>query len=134
MANVEHASEPSVTSLVTGVLNDAQELFKQQLALFRSELRQDLTRTRDAVLSLAIGAGILMVGGLLLCFAIVYFLNWAFPSLPLWGSFAIVGGLFVIAGGGLVFAGVRKFQSFNPLPDQSVGALKENVQWIMNPK
>lgn len=36
------SSEASVTSLVRGILNDAQELFRQQSALFKAELREDM--------------------------------------------------------------------------------------------
>jgi hypothetical protein len=37
-------------------------------------------------------------------------------------------------GGVLVYTGVKKFQSFNALPDQSADAFMENLQWKTNPK
>lgn len=136
MANEVHSPpEPTVTALVSGIITDAQELFKQQMALVRSEVKDDLTKTKDALLALALGVGAAVLGGLLVSLMLVYLLEWlARPHLPLWACYGIVAALFVIPGGISVCWGVRKFQSFNPLPDQSAEALKENVQWIANPK
>lgn len=135
MANdLRTGHEPSITGLVTGIINDAQDLLKQQLALFKQEIKDDVRKTKEAVLALSVGMGILLVGGLLWCLMLVHLLSWAFPSLPLWCSYGIIGLVFVACGGALLYLGKRRFESFNPLPEQSVGALKENVQWIMNPK
>ena len=56
------------------------------------------------------------------------------PQLPLWACFGIVGGLLTAAGGIGFYSAVRQFQEFNPLPDESAQALKENVQWISRPR
>ncbi|WP_425614135.1 phage holin family protein [Anatilimnocola sp. NA78] len=120
---------PSMTHLVSGIIADAQELMKQQLALFRTEVKEDVRKTKAAVIALVTGLALASVGGTLLCFMFVYALE-AATELPLWGCFGIVGGL-LAAGGGIAFYGaLRKFNEFNPLPDESARALKENVQWI----
>jgi hypothetical protein len=135
MANDLHTgTEPSLTGLVTGIINDAQELLKQQVALFKQEVKDDIRKTKEAAVALSVGAGILVVGGLLLCLMLVYLLNWAVPAIPLWGCYGIIGILFAACGSALLYAGKRRLESFNPLPDQSVRALKENVQWLTNPK
>lgn len=126
--------EPSMTNLVTGIIHDTQDLIKQQLALFKHEVKADLTKTKDAAISIGIGIGVILLGGIFLCLMVVELLVWAFPRLPMWGSYAIVGGALVVIGVLLLYVGKAKMQSFNPLPDESVGALKENVQWIMKPK
>ena len=53
---------------------------------------------------------------------------------PWWASALTVGAVFAVIGGALIAVGVQRFRSFNPLPDQSVEALKENLQWIKHPK
>jgi len=126
--------EPTVTSLVSGILHDLQELLEQQLALFRHEVAADVKRTKEAALSLVLGLTIGFVGVGLLCFMLVYLLQWAAPSLPLWGCFGIVGGVFTLVGGALTLLGKNQFESFNPLPDESAQALKENIQCLMNAK
>jgi len=131
--DVQNCPEPSVTSLVTGIVHDAQELCKQQVALFKHEVREDMRKTREAALALAAGVAVTAVGGLLFCWAIA-FLIFEAGGLPRWASFGIVAVVFLGLGVGLVLAGKKKFDSFNPLPDETAQALKENVQWIVKPK
>jgi hypothetical protein len=131
--DVHNSSEPSVTSLVTGIVHDAQELLKQQVALLKHEMREDLRKTRDAGLALLGGVAVAAVGGLMLCWMLAYLLH-EVAGLSRWGSCGIVGGVFAVLGAILIVAGKKKFDSFNPLPDETAEALKENVQWIVKPK
>jgi uncharacterized membrane protein YqjE len=124
---------PSVAPLVAGIIDDLQELIKQNLTLFKVEVRADLRKTKEAASALGVGAGLAVVGGLHLSLMLVFLLWWVFdPNLPLWACFGIVGGVFAGVGFALLLRGKKKLDSFNPLPDESAGALKENVQWIKN--
>lgn len=132
----ETASPPegqTVTGLVSGILNDAQELVKQQVAMVRAEIKADFRRTVQAAVLLAVGAVVLVPALFLLCNMFVYLLH-ELAGLSVWASYGIVGGLFAVAGVVLVLVGIQRFRSFNPLPDQSVEAFKENVRWMTNPK
>src|SRR5215475_11185128 len=133
-SDVHTASEPSVTALVSGIVSDAQELIKQQVALMRTEIREDFRKTKEALLLLVAGALAAMPATLLLCFGIVHILYWAAPGIPLGAWFLIVGGAIAIASAVLIYLGIKKFQSFNPLPVQSVAALRETLQWRTNPR
>jgi uncharacterized membrane protein YqjE len=132
--NIQTVPEGSMTGLVTGIMNDAQDLVKQQFALLKHEVKEDLHKTLQAAIALGIGVAVALVGALSLWLALVYLLAWAFPVVPDWGWFAIVGVLFLVAGALIFYAGKAKLESFNPLPDESAQALKENVQWITRPK
>jgi len=123
----------SVTGLVSGILQDAQQLFKQQVALVRAEIKADFDRCIRAAALLAAGALILVPAAFLLCNMLVYLLH-ELAGLSVWASYGIVGGAFAVLGVVLVLVGVQRFRSFNPLPDQSVEAIKENVRWMTNPK
>lgn len=123
----------SVTSLVSGILEDAQELVKQQVALVRAELKADFQRSVRAATLLAVGAMALLPAIFLLCNMLVYLLH-ELAGLSLWASYGLVGGIFALFGAVLVSLGVQRFRSINPLPDQSVEAIKENVRWMTNPK
>jgi hypothetical protein len=125
-------AEFSVTSLLKGIVSDAQELIQQQLALFRAEIKDDFRKTVGILITIVSGAFMVAVGGALLCFMLVYLLNSVAPALPLWGCFGIVGGGVALIGGIVAYAAVARFKTFNPLPDESVQALQENVQWIKN--
>jgi len=128
-SNLQTKDEPGLASLLTGIVNDAQELFRQQLVLFRREVAEDFEKTRAAGVVLLAGAGVAMVGGILLCLALVYLLNWAAPNLPLWACYAIVGGVGTVLGVILIYQAKAQFASFNPLPDKTADALRENLQW-----
>jgi hypothetical protein len=125
--------QQSVTTLVSGIIGDAQTLIQQQVALIREEVRTDLRKTKEAVVSLAAGVGVAALAAVPLVFAVVYLLNER-AGWQLWASFLTVGVVLAAAGAGLIFAGVRRIRSFNPLPEQSMAALKENLEWIKNPK
>jgi hypothetical protein len=130
-------NQPSMTELVRGILDDAQQLIKQQVSMVRAEIRQDLNWTKQAVTSLAIGAGVAVLGVFLLCFMLVHLIHRLaggpdFASVPLWACFGIVGALFTAVGAVLIVLGIQKFKSFNPLPDESAKALEENVKWLKN--
>src|SRR5438445_13196616 len=110
MANdLQTGTEPSLTGLVTGIIHDAQDLLKQQIALFKQEIKDDVRKTKEAVLSLSVGLGILMVGGLLWCLMLVHLLEWAFPGLPLWSCYGIVGLVFAAWRGALLSLRQRSF-------------------------
>lgn len=125
--------QQTVTGLVSGIISDAQTLIQQQVELLREEVRTDLRKTKEAVVSIAAGAAVAALAAGPLVFMFVALLHeqagWSW-----WASAGTVGAVFAVAGGGLILAGVRRFRSFNPLPNQSLAALKENLQWIKNPK
>lgn len=126
----------TVTETLSGILEDMQTLLHQQLAMVRAEVRSDWLKAKAALGTTALGIGVLLVGAPLLSSMAVFLLHQltAHPGtdparLPLWACFGIVGGLLCLAGGCLTWTGIRKFQSFNPLPEESVRALEENLQW-----
>jgi hypothetical protein len=129
---LESPPAPTVTGLVRDILRDVQELVRQQLALFKHEIKDSLRKSKEAAVMLGAGIGVAAAGGVLLCFMLVYLLNWAF-ALPLWICFLIVGVVCCAVGGGMLYAGIKKLQSVT-VAEQSIDALKENVQWIRNPR
>jgi hypothetical protein len=126
--------ERSVTTLVSGIIADTQQLIQQQFAMFQQEFRDDWRKSKEAAIALAVGVGITLAGSVLLLLMLSLLLHWAVPGLPLWACCGIVGGVLVALGGALVYAGVKKFDSFHPLSDQSVEAMKENLKWTTKPK
>jgi len=134
-------AEPSTTTLLGGIISDFGDLIKQEVRFARAEIKSDLLKTREAATILAIGVAVASLSALLLAWMLVHLLHWATStaqadpaSIPLWGCFGIVALVFAVVGGLLIMSALRKFQSFNPLPDQTVRSLKENVQWIANSK
>jgi uncharacterized membrane protein YqjE len=127
--HVDTENGQGITSLVSGIINDGQELIKQQLHLFSVELKNDLRRTRDASIPLIIGGVVAAIGAFFLFVTVALWIPWQWPDMPTWAGFAIVTAIFLIVGAILVIMGKSRFDAFNPLPDKSLKGLEENVQW-----
>jgi len=130
--DMQTANEPSVAGLVKGIIDDVQVLTRQQFELLKQELKEDSSRTVHASLPMASGAVVCLVGLILLGHALAQLL--AVLGLNAWLAYLIVGVVITGAGVGLVYAGWAKFKTFNPLPDRSLEALKENVECLTNPE
>jgi len=115
--------------LISGIINDAQVLIRQQLSLFQSEVKKDLGRTKDAAIPLGVGIVVSLMAGIFLFLAVAHLLVWLWPELPLFAAFGLVGLILALIGGSLVFLGKSKFDAFTPIPEKSVEGLKENIQW-----
>lgn len=133
--------EPSTMGLLGGIISDFGDLIKQEIRFAKAEFKSDLGKTREAATALGIGVGVASLSGLLLVWMLVHLLHWATSPtgadparLPLWACFGIVGLVLGGIGGVLMASGIRKFQSFNILPDETAQTIKENVKWIANSK
>jgi hypothetical protein len=142
---VQNHPEQSMASLVGGIVGDFQDLIKQQLALTRKEIEADLRKTREAATLLGVGIGLALFGCFALCLMLAHLIHFLTTpavaraslepaAIPLWGCYGLVTVVLLGVGGALAFAGKKKFDSFNPLPDESAQALKENIEWIANKK
>ncbi len=131
MANELHtANEPSITALVGGILSDAQDLIKQQFNMLRAELKEEIRQARTAAVSIGVGAGLLVIGGILLIVMLVHLLEYS-TDIPVWGCYAIVGGGIALAGCILVYFGKKEAGDVHLIaPPQTAAALRENVQWL----
>jgi len=130
VATSEHS--PSLTSLLSGIVDDLQRLIRQELTLAKTEVQQEWEKTKTAAASMAAGVALLGLGAVLLCFMFVYLLATHVEAIPLWGWFGIVGGALALGGGLLVAVGRATANQIQVVPPQTAETLKENVQWMKN--
>jgi hypothetical protein len=131
--HVDLDSPPSMTSLLAGIVEDIQNLVRQEISLARQEMRQEWEKTKTAIGSMAIGAGMLAFSSILLVFMLVYLLNWLTSDrIPLWGCFGIIGGVIAAVGVCLLLFGKQRASEIHVVPPRTAETLKENVQWIKN--
>lgn len=126
---VESNSDVGVSTLIGGIVQDARELLVEQMTLFQVEIKHDLRRTVEAVAPLILGGLMMLPGIILLGIGAAYFLNWAWPALPLWVAFAIAGGATIGVGALLILWGKSMLAKISLTPDKALQGLKENIQW-----
>jgi len=122
-------SNPTLAQLMRGLVDDVTLLMRQELALAKHEMREEVGKTKTALVSLGAGIGIVAVGGLLLIVMLVHLLN-ALTEWPLWICYGIVGGVCAIAGAVLLYRAKRYMSQIDMVPQQTVETMKENVRWI----
>jgi len=118
-----------VSTLVKGIIEDARQLLVQQLTLFHVELKRDAREALQACIPLIFGLVFFFVALLTLNIGAALLLSWIWPELPLWGSFAIIGGGVGVLAVALVAISWLQFDSLTPPAEKSVEGLKENLQW-----
>jgi hypothetical protein len=131
--NLQTDTRQGVGELVTGIIQDAQTLISQQFTLFKHEVRQDFRNLREAMVFLALAAGILLVAAVLLGLMLVHLVSYLAPSWPMWVCFALVGGAFAALGGVIYALGREKLRTSNVLPEETAKGLTENLEWKTKP-
>jgi len=136
---VQNPSDASMVSLVSGIVDDVQDLITQQIKLTRAEVVSDLRTAGGIAVTFAIGAGLSLLAAILACLMLVYLLHWVTSppgsdaaSVPLWACFGIVGAAVGVLGGSMIAAGKKKLDASNLLPEKAAIAFKENVECLMN--
>jgi uncharacterized membrane protein YqjE len=121
------------TDLVSGIINDAQKLARQQVEMLKAEFKEDLARTKQATVMGGVAVTLMTVGGLTLVAFLVELLHEHF-HFSMWASCLIIGGIILAAGVVCALVARNLFESFNPLPDKTVHALQENLTWKTQPQ
>jgi len=118
----------TMTSLVSGILDDAQKLVRQQFDMLKCEINDDLQKSKRAAQFGGLGAVLLTVGLLAFVTAVAYILHDEF-HLAMWASWAITSGIFTVLG--LAFAATSYIilEQFTPVPKKTLNALQETLQW-----
>lgn len=128
------ANDPSVSSLIGGIVDDAQKLIEHQFSLLKLDVQKDIQRAKDTGMMLGAGIALLGAAGLLLLFMLVHLLEWLTrPNLEWWACYAIVGCALALLGGVVLYRGKQKLDTLDVIPEQTAEGLKENLQWKTNP-
>jgi len=126
------ATGPSLTSLVSGIVEDLQRLVHQEVELARTEVKHEWEKTKTVAASMAVGAILLALSAIPLIFFLVHLLEHYVTAIPLFGWFAIVGGCLALGGALLLGIGAAKASRLNVIPPQTAQTMRENVQWLQN--
>jgi peptidoglycan/LPS O-acetylase OafA/YrhL len=121
-----HETDAPMSTLVRGALDDVRDLFREEIALARAELRQEVTKATSAGALLGSAAGAGWFAALFILGAIAMGISELF-GWPYWASFGAIGVLLAIAGGLLYAGGRRALSEMRGMP-RTIETVKENFR------
>ena len=121
---------PSIPTLVRGVLADARELMREEVALLRSEAMEQAEAAKGVGLMFGAALVLALVGVALLCVAIAAAAADLF-NIPAWVSYMVLAVLLAIVAYVLYGNGRTQVAQMQVLP-KTRESLRENVAWIQS--
>ena len=120
------APEKSLGQLFSELTSDLSTLMRKEVELAKVETKEEVARAGKAGGMLGGGAFAGWFALLFLSFALAWLLDeWMHTAL----AFLVVGLVYAVVAEVLVIQGRARMQSVNPVPQQTVETLKEDVQW-----
>jgi hypothetical protein len=126
---LEHEAA-TIPELIRSLLDDTRDLFREELALARAEIRDEISIARTAAVAFSGAAVAATIGVVLLCIAIgagiAYMLSW-----PAWTGYGMVAVLLIGAAFVLVLYGRGRLTQIRALP-KTTETVKENLAWMQS--
>jgi hypothetical protein len=124
--NQAPGDDRSLGELFAELSRETSTLFRQEVALAKTEMTQKATRAGKDIGFLVAGAAILYAGLLAIIAAIIIALGHA---IPMWSS-ALLVGIVIIAGAAfLVMKGINDLKRADIAPTTTLNTLKEDATW-----
>jgi uncharacterized membrane protein YqjE len=124
------AEEPQLGDLFRQLAQDSATLVRQEMALAKAELRENVKSVARDTAKIAVGAVLAGVGALVLVAFLVIVLGDAVNNY--WVGALIVGVLFVAIGGFLAMSAMKRLKHETITPEQTLQTLKEDKQWLQS--
>jgi hypothetical protein len=117
----------SVAALLSDLAGETSALVRQEIALFKAELSEKLTRMGVGAAALAAGGVIAFSGWLALLAAAILGLSHALAP---WLSALIIGVVVIALGAGLALFGKSRLKADALVPHRTLNSLREDEAWL----
>jgi hypothetical protein len=124
---IEQTEQQRLSTLVGGIIEDMERLFRQEVALAKREIQDEWDKTKRASVCLIGGVATLGLSAVLLSFMFVKLLALVLPE---WAGFLIVGGLIGVVGGILLYTGISSLTTVSLVPPRTAQTLEQNIEAI----
>ncbi len=121
-------SEPTLGALFADASRDLSSLVQNEIALAKSELRQDVKNGAIGGGMLAVAGALALVALIMISVAVAYGLV-ALGLHPAW-AFLIVGGVYLLVAGGLGFGAKLALSDVGP-PKRTIRSSKETAAFLV---
>lgn len=138
-----HADDRSLGDLLGELAEETTTLVKQEIALAKTEIREEVKAATDEAKTAARNVGFIVAGGAVAytgLIAIVIGLGWLLGEIlgdVEWLGILLVGLIVAAVGYALVQKGLKRLQhelkaleSFDPTPERTIKTLKEDKEWL----
>ncbi len=115
----------SLSELLSDVTTEIATLFRKEVELAKAETSEQVSRAAKAGGMLGAAAVIGFLDLILFSFAAAWALSEVVPEGV---AFLIVGVVFAVVAGALAMAGKKRLATVNPVPDQTIETVKQDVQ------
>ena len=128
---MEHttSSRSGWRDLIGGILLDVKSLLRQEVQLFKDEVKLEISTAGRAATKFLIGTALGILGLLFLLLMLVHGLH-EWTVLPLWACYGLVGGALIGTGLVLLVRAQSCAGRVQAAPRRTLHSMKENVQWI----
>ena len=127
--NLKNDVRNHILPLLSGIVDDTQKLFRQEVALAKCEVKQEVKVVKEAGMYFGIGLALGSLAVLLSCLTLVHLLGWLFPTIPLWADYAIVTLMLGIPAGVFLMNGKTVLDKGELMPRRTIETMKENAEW-----
>jgi hypothetical protein len=119
-------SEESLGDLFSRLTEDLSKLVRDEVELAKVELSETLATARTAGISFG-AAGVL---GLMAFLMVSFAAAWGLAEVvPAGVAFLVVGAVYGLVALALMALGRQRLKALNPVPEETVDTLKEDVAW-----
>lgn len=126
-AAAEQVSDASIGTLLRELAHEVPSLLTKEIALAKTEMRENLRETREGVAAVATGGAVTLAGLVVVLMAVVYALS---NVMAPWLAALVVGAGAMLIGFGMISAGKKKFDSESLRPDRTVDSLRKDKNAI----
>ena len=112
-------------SLLGEFFDQGKRLIRAEIALAKTELRQEVVKVKAGGVMVGVGGVLLLLGGIAFMLTAIALLDLV---LPFWAAALIVTLVFCGIGVGIAMAGIKRIKEIHA-PEKTIQTLKEDSQW-----
>jgi uncharacterized membrane protein YqjE len=118
--------ERSISSLLKDIVGNLQQIIRAEVRLAKVEVGEELSKARQAMVLLAIGA---LFGAMALAFLLLGAVYALAHVIQPWAAAVLVAIGAGAVGGALVAVGISQIKRVSLPPARTVTSVQENIQW-----
>jgi hypothetical protein len=132
----ENSNPNSIPTLLKDLRDETTTLLRQEVALAKTELKENLAHLQSHVLQIAIGGFVAYAGLIVLLFGFAALIEAAMirggvdPNVAHWAGYGLVGLIVAVIGWFMLSKAKHAIAEDDLKPRQTITTLRENKEWV----